>query len=100
MSDTIIDQFIDRFSGLSEEYKFYNGSVTLQYEPKSHTYFLTLPNGELEAQQGVTSVCHIIDKSKQLIPWGCKMMAAKLLASVPTKVTLADPNVPGSIIVP
>ena len=100
MSDTIIDQFIDRFSGLSEEYKFYNGSVTLQYEPKSHTYFLTLPNGELEAQQGVTSVCHIIDKSKQLIPWGCKMMAAKLLASVPTKVTLADPNIPGSIIVP
>jgi hypothetical protein len=95
-----VDQFIDRFSGLSEEYKFYGGTVTLQYEPKSHTYFLVLPDGELEAQQGVTSVCHIIDKSKFLIPWGCKMMAAKLLASIPTKVLMADPNVPGGVIVP
>jgi len=95
-----VDQFIDRFSGLSEEYKFYGGTVTLQYEPKSHTYFLVLPNGELEAQQGVTSVCHIIDKSKFLIPWGCKMMAAKLLASIPTKVVMADPKVPGGVIVP
>jgi hypothetical protein len=98
-----LDQFVDRFSGLSEEYKFYGGTVTLQYEPKSHTYFLVRPNGELEPQQGVTSVCHIIDKSKQLIPWGCKMMAAKLLANIPTQavtVGLGKELVDGGIIVP
>lgn len=78
-----LDQFISRFSGLSEEYKFYGGEVTLQYEPKSHTYFL-VTGDSLEEQAGVTETCHIIDKSEALVPWACKMMAGKLLAEAPT----------------
>jgi hypothetical protein len=73
-----VDSFIAKFSGLTEEYKFYDGQVTLQYDPKDHVYLLLMPDGTLEKQAGVTSVCHILDKSNVLIPWACKMMAQKL----------------------
>lgn len=76
-----LDQFIDKFGGWTEEYKFYNGEVTLRYDPKAHVYLL-VQGDDLVPQDGVTTICHIIDKSEALIPWGCKMMAAKLLANV------------------
>lgn len=78
-----VDLFIKKFSGLTEEYKFYNGTVTLRYDPKDHVYLLVKPDGTLERQEGVTNICHILDKSNVLIPWACKMMEQKLIASIP-----------------
>ena len=74
-----VDQLINNFGGLTEEYAFYNGEVILHYEPRAHQYLLA-KDGDLIPQEGVTSICHIIDKSHALVPWACKMMAAKLLA--------------------
>lgn len=37
----------------------------------------------LELQDGVTNICHIIDKSEALIPWACKQMAIKILNEAP-----------------
>jgi hypothetical protein len=76
-----VDAFITKFGGLTEEYKFYNDTVTLRYDPKDHVYLLVTPEG-LERQDGVTTICHIVDKSNVLIPWAVKMMAQKLLATV------------------
>ncbi len=81
-----VDSFINKFSGLTEEYKFYDGQVTLRYDPKDHVYLLVTPEG-LVKQDGCTTICHIIDKSNVLLPWGCKMMAQKLMASIPTEVS-------------
>lgn len=77
-----LDNFIERFNGMTEAYFFYDGQIELRYEPKEHIYYL-LANGEFIPQDGVTTVVHIIDKSEALIPWGCKMMAAKLLTTAP-----------------
>ena len=82
-----VDSFIERFSGLTEEYKFYDGQVTLRYDPKDHVYLLVLPDGSLEKQDGVTNICHILDKSMVLIPWACKMMAQKLLTTASSFAT-------------
>lgn len=72
-----IDKFVSKFSGLTEEYRFYNDEVILRYDPKDHIYLLVTPEG-LVRQDGVTTICHIVDKSNVLIPWACKMMAQKL----------------------
>ena len=77
-----VDLFIDKFGGFTEKYLFYDGTVELRYEPKEHVYYLVTNRG-LIAQDGVTSVCGIIDKSEALIPWACKMMAEKLLNTIP-----------------
>jgi hypothetical protein len=77
-----LDAFITQFGGWTEEYKFYNDEITLRYDPKEHVYFL-VNNGELEILAGVTNTCGIIDKSEALVPWGCKMMRQKLLATAP-----------------
>jgi hypothetical protein len=78
-----IDSFITQFSGWTEEYHFYNGEVTLRYDPKEHVYFL-VNNGELEKLAGVTKTCGIIDKSEALVPWAAKMMAQKLFKTTST----------------
>jgi hypothetical protein len=72
-----VNSFINRFSGLTEKYLFYNDTVELRYDVKNHKYLLVTENG-LEEQDGVTTVCHCLDKSKVLLPWACKMMAQKL----------------------
>jgi hypothetical protein len=77
-----LQSFINKFGGMTEEYTFYGGTVTLRYDPKDHQYLLVTPGG-LEPQDGVTSICHIIDRSDALIPWACKQMAAKLLTDAP-----------------
>lgn len=78
MSD--LDSFINKFGGMTEEYKFYADQVTLRYDVKNHVYLLLKEDGSLEPQDGVTTICHIIDKSNALIPWACKMMSNRLLA--------------------
>jgi hypothetical protein len=73
-------------SGPYKEYKFYNDEVTLRYYGNPiHAYFEVV-DGELKRQDGVTTVCHIIDKSAALVPWGCKMMYEKLMRTIPTRV--------------
>lgn len=37
-----------------------------------------MPDGSLVLQNGVTHVCHIIDKSKALMPWAVKMALEKM----------------------
>src|SRR5271167_1924231 len=78
-----LESFITKFGGMSEEYSFYNGEVKLRYYDAEHAYYLILPDGSEERQDGVTTVCHIIDKSDALVPWGCKMMAQKLMLTIP-----------------
>jgi hypothetical protein len=73
-----VDAFISQFGGLTEAYYFYNGEVELHYDPKQHLYLLA-KDGDLIPQEGVTNVCHIIDKSEALIPWATKQMAGMLL---------------------
>lgn len=86
------NKFITRFGGWTESYFFYNGTIELRYDPKAHVYLL-VTKGDLEPQAGVTSVCHIIDKSEALIPWACKMMAQKLLKTMPSSSSLTVPSV-------
>lgn len=77
---------INKFGGWTESYWFYvdsNNPIELRYDPKDHVYLLATDDGELEKQNGVTNVCHIIDKSGALVPWGCKMMAQKLITTAP-----------------
>jgi hypothetical protein len=85
VEDKELNEALGEWGGLTEEYKFYNGKVTLRFDPEEHVYFLVTENG-LVPQAGVTTVVHIIDKSNALIPWGCKMMGEKLLKTV-SKVT-------------
>lgn len=84
-----VDSFISAFGGLTEEYLFYNGEVCLHYEPRAHRYLLA-KDGDLIPQEGVTNVCHVIDKSEALIPWACKQQAGYLLNHA--GVTLPDGN--------
>src|SRR5260370_281051 len=74
-----LDAFINKFGGWSEGYKFYNDERTLRYDVKNPLYLLLLEDGNLEPQDGVTTICHIIDKSEALVPWACKMMSNRLL---------------------
>lgn len=85
-----LSDFIDKFGGWTEGYYFYNGEIELRYDPKEHVYLLLTEDGELEKQDGVTNVCHIIDKSNALVPWGCKMMANKLFATIPKETMELD----------
>jgi hypothetical protein len=81
MSD--LDKFFQKFGGVSEPYFFYDGTVELRYAPKEHEYLEVVADGTLEERSGVTHTCHIVDKSQVLMPWACKMMAQKLLNTLP-----------------
>ncbi len=85
MSD--VDRFMARFGRKTTEYKFYNGEVTVRFDKEAHIYYLVQENGTLKALDSVSQVVHIIDKSKALVPWACKMMMQKLFTLVPKTVT-------------
>ena len=63
--------------------KFYNDTITLRFNTEEHVYYLEHPSGELEPLDGVTTVCGIMDKSKFLMPWACRVMSDKILADMP-----------------
>lgn len=73
-----VENFLKKYANVTEEYKFYNGTVVLRYDVKKHIYYKVTPDG-LVKQDGVTTICKIIDKSSVLLPWGCKMMELKAL---------------------
>jgi hypothetical protein len=64
-----------------ESYLFYDGAVELKYDPKKHVYLL-VKGEKLIPQDGVTTICKIIDKSNILINWAVKVTVENLLASV------------------
>ena len=91
-----LDDFLKRFSGLTEEYRFYDGKVTLRYEVEKHRYLLLNSDGTLEEVPSVTQICHILDKSAALVPWSARQMQIKLLKTcAPFKSQL--PEGPGYI---
>lgn len=61
----------------AQVYKFYNGEEELRFDKDSWTYSRVMPDGSLVPQDGVTHVCHIIDKSHALMPWAVKKALAK-----------------------
>ena len=63
--------------------KFYNDTITLRFNTEEHVYYLEHDSGELEPLDGVTTVCGIMDKSKFLMPWACRVMSDKILAEMP-----------------
>lgn len=62
---------------------FYDGTVQLEFDEDTHSYYLIREDGKREIQDGVTTVCGIIDKSNFLIPWACNVMEQKLLKRMP-----------------
>jgi hypothetical protein len=81
-------KFIDKFNGGMEEnsYWFYDHTIELRFEKDSWTYYKVGPLGELEPQDGVTKAVHIIDKSLALVPWAAKMVAQKIIRTVPVHI--------------
>lgn len=83
-----LDKFIDKFQGVTEPYYFYHvdgkPTVELRFQTDEHIYYLVGPLGQLTPQDGVTTICHIIDKSPALVPWSAKMVVQKLLRTMPT----------------
>lgn len=75
-------------------FKFYNNTVTLWFDPQFHTYHLEFGE-ELVQIDGVTTVIHIIDKSKVLIPWAAKQICQKILATTPkcNCVIIGEPSI-------
>lgn len=79
-------KFVQKFSGVTDGFFFYNNTIELRFSVQEHAYYLVGPLGELEALDNVSSICHIIDKSMALVPWAAKMVAEKLIRITPTLV--------------
>ena len=81
-------KFLDKWNGGMDEksYFFYNNTIELRFDKDSWTYYKVGPLGELEPQDGVTKACHIIDKSLALVPWAAKMVAQKIIRTIPVHV--------------
>ena len=76
-------KFLDRFSNNMETYFFYDGTVELRFDKEEHKYYLVEELGNLSLRKGVTTVCHIIDRSMALMPWAAKKVAEKVIRLVP-----------------
>ena len=81
-----VESFIQKFSDLTEEYKFYKDTVTLRFNKKEHRYYRVGELGNLIPLNGVTTTVGIIDKSNMLTPWAAKMAIQKLLRMMPTEM--------------
>jgi hypothetical protein len=81
-----LESFIQKHSHVSEEYKFYNGEITIRFNKDEHRYYRVADLGNLIPLNGVTTVVGIIDKSYMLTPWAAKMAIQKLLRIMPTEM--------------
>ena len=81
-----VEDFIQKFSPLTEEYKFYNDTITLRFNKDEWTWYRVGELGELIKLEGVTRTVGIIDKSQMLTPWAAKMAIQKLLRLIPTEM--------------
>lgn len=77
-----LDVFMSKFTTPMESYFFYDGTVELRFDKEKHKYYLVEELGNLSERKGVTTVCHIIDRSMALIPWAAKRVAEKILKLV------------------
>ncbi len=81
-----LEAFIQKHGHVTEEYHFYNGTVTLRFNVEEHRYYRVGELGNLIPVNGVTQTCGIIDKSHMLTPWAAKVCIAKLLRLMPTEM--------------
>jgi hypothetical protein len=81
-----LEAFVQRFGHVSEEYRFYNGEITLRFNVDEHRYYRVEALGNLIPLNGVTQTVGIIDKSHMLTPWAAKMAIQKLLRIMPAEV--------------
>jgi hypothetical protein len=81
-----LETFIQRHGNVSEEFSFYQGSVTLRFDKEEHRYYRVGELGNLEPVDGVTTVCGIVDKSHMLVPWASKVAIQKILRLIPTEL--------------
>ena len=81
-----LEAFIQRHGKVTEEFHFYNNTVTLRFDKEEHRYYRLGELGNLIPLKGVTTAVGIIDKSMMLTPWAAKMMAQKLLRIMPTEM--------------
>lgn len=81
-----LESFIQRFGNVSEEYFFYNDTITLRFNKEEHRYYRVAELGNLIPLHGVTNTVGIIDKSLMLTPWAAKMAIQKLLRIMPTEM--------------
>src|ERR1700679_1630367 len=82
-----VADFMARFGRKTVSYWFYDHTVEVRFDKEAHIYYLVREDGSLEALDSVSQICHIIDKSKALVPWACKMMLQKLFTLVPKTIT-------------
>ena len=75
--------FMDKFTTLTESYWFYNNTIELRFDVQDHKYYKVEELGNLTEVKGVTSTCHIIDRSVALVPWASKKCAEKAIRLIP-----------------
>lgn len=82
-----LGNFVEKFSGMSDSFFFYNGTVEIRFDEVKHKYYLVDPElGNLIPIFNVSTVSKIVDRSFALIPWAAKATVEKLLAIIPTMV--------------
>jgi hypothetical protein len=81
-----LESFIQRHAHVTEEYKFYGGTITLRFDKEEHCYYRVGELGNLIRLNGVTQTVGIIDKSFMLTPWAAKTAIQKLLRIMPTEM--------------
>lgn len=69
---------------LQGPYEFYNGEVTLYFDPTAHKY-LREYGDEFVPVDGVTTSVKIIDKSDALIPWAAKKVVESAYLLIPKR---------------
>jgi hypothetical protein len=79
-----LGKFLGMFAKEMPSYWFYNDTVELRFDKADHIYYLVEALGNLKPVEGVTTVCHIIDRSHSLTPWAAKKVADKLIQIIPT----------------
>lgn len=78
-----LDKFVAKFGGDTKSYWFYDNTIELRFDVDAHVYYKVGPLGELVAQDGVTTVLKVIDKSHALVPWAAKKTVEKVLRLMP-----------------
>ena len=79
-----LEKFVQKFSHSSEEFNFYQSTITLRFDKDKHVYYRLGALGELLVVDGVTNTTHIINASERLVPWAAKKTVEKMLRIIPT----------------
>lgn len=66
----------------NQQISLYGGEVVLEFDEERHRYTRRLADGTAKKVEGVTSILQILSKPL-LIPWAAKMVAEKILRTMP-----------------